>query len=249
MIFTIAFDNSVEIAYFSSWDIPVLGEALCPRIGIMAEGSLKCLGSAQHLKTRFGQGFQVEVKIDEPDDNHADVIEILEKAVVYQSTSVSGNLVAKKTPTTDMALSNDIYFNLDQSKAFADQICVDGFLSNKISVNDLVGSIIYKHATSDIGIELSELAAFYATELRLKKLVEFFQTAYPKSIIREQQGSRIRFEVPSEGVKIAYLFTMIEDNKVSLKIDDYGISQTTLEQVFNMHAAAAEARKEGLDDH
>ena len=29
-------------------------EALCPRIGIMANGRLRCLGSAQHLKNRFG---------------------------------------------------------------------------------------------------------------------------------------------------------------------------------------------------
>merc|ERR1711970_573538 len=29
-------------------------EALCPRIGIMANGRLRCLGSAQRLKSKFG---------------------------------------------------------------------------------------------------------------------------------------------------------------------------------------------------
>ena len=37
-------------------------EALCPRIGIMANGKLRCLGSAQHLKDKFGHGYQVELK-------------------------------------------------------------------------------------------------------------------------------------------------------------------------------------------
>jgi ATP-binding cassette, subfamily A (ABC1), member 3 len=37
-------------------------EALCPRIGIMANGKLRCLGSAQHLKNKFGNGYQVELK-------------------------------------------------------------------------------------------------------------------------------------------------------------------------------------------
>jgi ABC-type multidrug transport system ATPase subunit len=37
-------------------------EALCPRIGIMANGRLRCLGSAQHLKNKFGHGYQVELK-------------------------------------------------------------------------------------------------------------------------------------------------------------------------------------------
>ena len=31
-------------------------EALCSRIGILAAGRLRCLGSVQHLKSRFGAG-------------------------------------------------------------------------------------------------------------------------------------------------------------------------------------------------
>eukprot|EP00927_Polykrikos_kofoidii_P044673 TRINITY_DN38578_c0_g1_i1.p1 TRINITY_DN38578_c0_g1~~TRINITY_DN38578_c0_g1_i1.p1 ORF type:complete len:1924 (+),score=258.06 TRINITY_DN38578_c0_g1_i1:805-5772(+) len=36
-------------------------EALCARIGIMVNGSLVCLGSASHLKTVHGSGYQVDV--------------------------------------------------------------------------------------------------------------------------------------------------------------------------------------------
>ena len=36
-------------------------DALCGRIGIMAYGSLRCLGPSLHLKRRFGDGFRVEV--------------------------------------------------------------------------------------------------------------------------------------------------------------------------------------------
>ena len=35
-------------------------EALCQRIGIMVGGKFKCLGSAQHLKSKFGLGYQFE---------------------------------------------------------------------------------------------------------------------------------------------------------------------------------------------
>lgn len=31
-------------------------EALCGRVGVMVAGSLVCLGSVQHIKSRFGQG-------------------------------------------------------------------------------------------------------------------------------------------------------------------------------------------------
>lgn len=38
-------------------------EALCARVGIMVGGRLRCLGSSQHLKSRYGSGYQLEVKV------------------------------------------------------------------------------------------------------------------------------------------------------------------------------------------
>lgn len=39
-------------------------EALSTKIGIMVKGGIfKCIGSAQHLKNKFGTGFEVEVRI------------------------------------------------------------------------------------------------------------------------------------------------------------------------------------------
>ena len=38
-------------------------EALCTRLVIMVNGKFKCVGSVQHLKSRFGQGYTVMLKI------------------------------------------------------------------------------------------------------------------------------------------------------------------------------------------
>ncbi|CAF3480607.1 unnamed protein product [Rotaria socialis] len=38
-------------------------EALCTKIGIMKSGQFICLGSLQHLKTRFGKGYAVRIKV------------------------------------------------------------------------------------------------------------------------------------------------------------------------------------------
>ena len=38
-------------------------EALCSNIGIMVNGELKCLGSLQHLKSRYGEGYTLLAKI------------------------------------------------------------------------------------------------------------------------------------------------------------------------------------------
>ena len=41
-------------------------EALCTKMGIMVAGQFKCFGSSQHLKDKYGTGFEVEVKIQYP---------------------------------------------------------------------------------------------------------------------------------------------------------------------------------------
>jgi len=39
-------------------------DALCDRIGIMADGALQCLGSQVHLKNKFGEGYTLKINFD-----------------------------------------------------------------------------------------------------------------------------------------------------------------------------------------
>jgi ATP-binding cassette, subfamily A (ABC1), member 3 len=44
-------------------------EALSNKMGIMVQGGiLKCFGSSQHLKNKFGKGYEVEVRISKATD-------------------------------------------------------------------------------------------------------------------------------------------------------------------------------------
>jgi ATP-binding cassette subfamily A (ABC1) protein 3 len=47
-------------------------EALCTRMGIMVNGELKCLGNLQTLKTKYGDGYTLLVKVTL---NQSDIIE------------------------------------------------------------------------------------------------------------------------------------------------------------------------------
>lgn len=38
-------------------------EALCTKMGIMVNGHFKCFGSSQHIKDKYGTGYELEVKI------------------------------------------------------------------------------------------------------------------------------------------------------------------------------------------
>lgn len=41
-------------------------EALCTRISIMVGGNIRCIGSIQHIKSKFGGGFELEIKLNFP---------------------------------------------------------------------------------------------------------------------------------------------------------------------------------------
>lgn len=38
-------------------------DALCSRLGIMVKGELRCIGTGQHLKNRYGSGYLLELKL------------------------------------------------------------------------------------------------------------------------------------------------------------------------------------------
>ncbi|KAI4549305.1 hypothetical protein MG293_001635 [Ovis ammon polii] len=44
-------------------------EALCTRLAIMVKGAFQCLGTIQHLKSKFGDGYIVTMKIRPPKDD------------------------------------------------------------------------------------------------------------------------------------------------------------------------------------
>ena len=42
-------------------------ETLCTRLVIMVQGRFRCLGSVQHLKSKFGAGYTIQVIVKGPD--------------------------------------------------------------------------------------------------------------------------------------------------------------------------------------
>jgi ABC-type multidrug transport system ATPase subunit len=42
-------------------------EVLCTRLAIMVNGRFQCLGSTQHLKNKFGEGYTFSIRVQGPD--------------------------------------------------------------------------------------------------------------------------------------------------------------------------------------
>jgi ATP-binding cassette, subfamily A (ABC1), member 3 len=219
-------------------------EALCPRIGIMAGGKLRCLGSAQRLKNKFGQGYQIELKVKNVETTDQDYLE------TSSSLAKAAGVCLPEDDGEDPAKSkfDETFFTLNQAWDALSKLTGDDYLTNMLNENDLVGYVVLKEANSPSGIDLDGLAEFACTELRMRRLNEFITENYPENVLRERQDTKARYEVGSKGVHVGNIFASIEENKERLMVSEYGVSQTSLEQVFNMFAADAEKQKQGTLD-
>uniref|UniRef100_A0A4W3GV29 ATP-binding cassette sub-family A member 2 n=1 Tax=Callorhinchus milii TaxID=7868 RepID=A0A4W3GV29_CALMI len=109
-------------------------EALCTRLAIMVNGRFKCLGSIQHLKNRFGDGYTMTVR-------------------------------------------------------------------TKSSLN-------------------------------VKEVVRFFNRNFPEAILKERHHTKVQYQLKSENISLAQVFSKMEQVVDVLNIEDYSVSQTTLDNVF-----------------
>ncbi|XP_056156372.1 phospholipid-transporting ATPase ABCA1-like [Lampris incognitus] len=110
-------------------------EALCTRMAIMVNGHFKCLGSIQHLKSRFGEGYTVVVRV--------------------------GGSPPVLTPVE-----------------------------------------------------------------------EFVQENFPGSILKEKHHNTLQYQLPCTEGALANIFSHFTSQQQRLCIEDYSVSQTTLDQVF-----------------
>lgn len=219
-------------------------ESLCPRIAIMANGRLSCLGSAQHLKTKFGSGYQVELKVLPVDQDDEDYKTAL--STIMESTGIIAMTEDAEAGTS----ASDKFAKLEQAlialKAVAGG---DDVVASQVTAMG-TGQIIFRHASSELGVALDELTNFACEELRMKELDTFMRNSFGENyVLRERQDNKARYEITSADTQISSIFQKIENTKGELRLSDYGVSQTSLEQVFNTHAAEAEKLKHGGNDH
>ncbi|XP_052774715.1 ATP-binding cassette sub-family A member 2-like isoform X2 [Mya arenaria] len=112
-------------------------EALCTRLAIMVNGQFKCLGSIQHLKNKFGDGYTLSLRLKGPEFEHS------------------------QTRARRFILQN-----------------------------------------------------------------------FPAADIKECHHNLLQFELKSQDISLSYVFSKLEEAQTDLNIEDYSVSQNTLDNVF-----------------
>lgn len=115
-------------------------EALCTRIAIMVNGQFRCLGSTQHLKSKFGKGYTLMIKVKSSEEQ--------------------------------------------------------------------------------------------STESTIRQIQESVEASFPGSILKDVHQGLLHFHITDPSVKLGRLFGIVESIRERFAVEDYSVSQTTLEQVF-----------------
>lgn len=181
-------------------------EALCTKMGIMVNGRFKCYGSAQDIKDKFGTGYEVEIKISWPTEKEAR--ELAEKYNVDLQTEVTSQNLESLLRRIQME-------RLLQVQQYT-QILADVEKEKSMSI-----------------IDLFEWALLEDAGLFVKKALERNTS---DCRVLEHYNNFFRFRIERGEKSLGFFFGFMENLKSEVKFEEYAVSQTTLEQIFNAFA-------------
>ncbi|XP_066442093.1 ATP-binding cassette sub-family A member 9-like [Eleutherodactylus coqui] len=91
-------------------------EAVCDRVAIMVSGKLRCIGSIQQLKSKFGKGYLLEIKVKDSqnvDEIHQAVTRLFPDAARQDRFSV---LLVYKIPMANVKSLSQAFLHLEEAK-------------------------------------------------------------------------------------------------------------------------------------
>nr|XP_038021302.1 LOW QUALITY PROTEIN: ATP-binding cassette sub-family A member 10-like [Anas platyrhynchos] len=91
-------------------------EAVCDRVAILVAGQLRCIGSIQYLKSKFGKGYLLEIKVKDPESTdllHTEVLRIFPSAARQERFP---SLLVYKVPMEDALPLSQSFSKLEEAK-------------------------------------------------------------------------------------------------------------------------------------
>uniref|UniRef100_A0A8C5R4C7 ABC transporter domain-containing protein n=1 Tax=Leptobrachium leishanense TaxID=445787 RepID=A0A8C5R4C7_9ANUR len=91
-------------------------EAVCDRVAIMVSGKLRCIGSIQQLKSKFGKGYLLEIKLKDSqqvDVIHNEIIRLFPQAARQDRFS---SLLVYKVPMENVQSLSQAFLLLEETK-------------------------------------------------------------------------------------------------------------------------------------
>ncbi|KAF1780670.1 P-loop containing nucleoside triphosphate hydrolase [Phytophthora cactorum] len=175
-------------------------EALCTRVGIMVGGRLRCLGSVQHLKHRFGDGLMLELK--------------LVGTPTQDISARVASVFSGSAPTTT--------FPREELRAKCEALG-DASWADKIVMSHATGYALAAALERDGTLRLGMLCAWWAAEERFLSLDTFLRESFAVNAntgvkLLERQNDLCRYKLTGQVPRLANVFRCVEGSKQQLGI-------------------------------
>jgi len=225
-------------------------EALCTRIGIMVGGRLRCLGSSQHLKSKFGRGYMALFKLNSPPaERIAKTLELLkpylevptnDESSVDTPNALIGGL---STPTVDPTTLPIGKWILPARNILPVCTALGDPSRSRMLHPSSTGWAIASQLKTGAGVDAQQFADWWAGESLGAQLHRFVSENFPGAELVERHGEFFRYKLPLGGQKLSTVFSTIEADKAGLHIGEYSLSQISLESIFNAFAATQDEER------
>ncbi|KAK4412941.1 ABC transporter A family member 1 [Sesamum alatum] len=222
-------------------------QALCTRIGIMVGGKLRCIGSPQHLKNRFGNHLELEVKPTEVSSFDLDStcqairetffdLPSHPRSIFSELEVCIGGIESRAADkAAEISLSKEIILAI--GRWFGNVERVESLVSASSSSCGVFGEQLSEQLRRDGGIPLPVFSEWWLTKEKFSAIDSFIQSSFPGATYQSCDGLSIKYQLPyAEDLSLADVFGHMERNRNALGISEYSISQSTLETIFNHFA-------------
>ncbi|XP_072953821.1 ABC transporter A family member 1 isoform X1 [Typha angustifolia] len=223
-------------------------QALCTRIGIMVGGRLRCIGSPQHLKTRFGNYLELEVKPTEVSSVELDALcrEIQETLLYSHSNSrnllrdlevcIGGSGKLSLDAVSEISLTREMIILV--ARTLGNEESIQTITCSIPGADGVFGEQLSEQLIRDGGVPLRIFAEWWLAKQKFLLIDSFVLTSFPGATFHGCNGLSVKYQLPyGDDSSLADIFGHLEHNRKKLGIEDYSISQSTLETIFNHFAA------------
>lgn len=186
-------------------------EALCTKMGIMVNGRFKCYGSSQDIKDKFGTGYEVEIKIAWPTEEEA----------------------------MQLAADNNVDKNIGVNRQNVVDILAQAKMERLVEIDE------YEQILTDIekdkSISVVSLYQWALLENSGLYIKESLEKNTRECRVLEHYNNFFKYRIERGEKSLGFFFGFMESLKKDVKFEEYAVSQTTLEQIFNAFALEQDA--------
>jgi len=177
-------------------------EALCTQVGIIVAGTLCCFGAIQHLKSRFGKGVVLRMRLKDPE-------------------SAAVNAVVSRLPAGAL-----------RDAAALRKACAalgNASRADRLNAEDATGWTVVAEMERSGSVTAAALAAWWAAEDEFERVDAKVKAVVNGLVLIERRGFHLTYRTMDLGaLTLGSLFAFVED----IGLAEYSVCGTSLEQIF-----------------